>query len=62
MCAGAGKPSDADIRADGGPTASISGKRAAQAAAGAKAAAGKAGVGAEVPEATARLVEARVNR
>ena len=58
-CAGAGKPAEADIRADGGPTASISGKRAAPAGAGAKGAAGKAGGGAKAPEATARLVEVR---
>lgn len=58
-CAGAGKPPETDIRADGGPTASISGKREAPAGTGAKGAAGKAGGGAKAPEATARLVEVR---
>lgn len=61
VCAGAGKPSDADIRADGGPTASISGKRAASPGTGAKGAAGKAGGGAKAPEATTRLVEVRIS-
>ena len=55
--AGVEKPPDADVRADGGPTASISGKRTVLASTGAKGAAGKAGGCAKAPEATARLVE-----
>ena len=59
-CTGAGKPSEADIRADGGPTASTSGKRPAPAGTGAKGAARKDGGGAQAPkEATSRLVEVR---